>query len=96
MEALLRNCKSSVSVIFIDLVIDLVAHIESQIWCTCLYLLWWWLNSGIFGQARIECVEKRSKGKKICTQKKSAKITEKISKTLGVDFEKVDFKIIIF
>ena len=28
--------------------------------------------------------------------KKSAKITEKISKTLGVDFEKVDFKIIIF
>ena len=30
------------------------------------------------------------------TQRKSAKITEKISKTLGVDFEKVDFKIIIF
>ena len=30
------------------------------------------------------------------TQRKSAKITKKISKTLGVDFEKVDFKIIIF
>ena len=30
------------------------------------------------------------------TQRKSAKTTEKISKTLGVDFEKVDFKIIIF
>ena len=30
------------------------------------------------------------------TQRKSAKITEKISKILGVDFEKVDFKIIIF
>ena len=30
------------------------------------------------------------------TQRKSAKITEKISKALGVDFEKVDLKIIIF
>ena len=30
------------------------------------------------------------------TQRESAKITEKISKTLGVDFEKVDHKIIIF
>ena len=30
------------------------------------------------------------------TQRESTKITEKISKTLGVDFEKVDFKIIIF
>ena len=30
------------------------------------------------------------------TQRESAKITEKISKTLGDDFEKVDFKIMIF
>ena len=30
------------------------------------------------------------------TQRESAKITEKISKTFDVDFEKVDFKIIIF